>query len=64
MSSLFTRSGQLLNLRAEKVTEVSVAEAVHILVNNLSGPSLVHWTAAESALLDKVEPDVKGTVYL
>ena len=45
------RSGQLLNLRAEKVTEISVDEAVHHVVDNLPGAKLVDWTSAESTLL-------------
>ncbi|XP_072026291.1 uncharacterized protein [Amphiura filiformis] len=48
------RSGQLLNLRAEKVTEISVDEAVHHLVDNLPGAELIQWTSAESPLLTKI----------
>ena len=45
------RSGQLLNLRAEKVTEISVDEAVHHMIDNMPGAKLIDWTSAESTLL-------------
>ncbi|XP_072025045.1 uncharacterized protein [Amphiura filiformis] len=45
------RSGQLLNLQGEKVTELSVNEAVHQMVNNMTDTKLTYWTAAESTLL-------------
>ena len=40
-------------MRAENVTEISVDEAVHHMVNNLLGAKLVDWTSAESTLLPK-----------
>ena len=40
-------------MRAENVTEVSVDEAVHQMVDNLPGAKLVDWTSAESTLLPK-----------
>ncbi|XP_072050208.1 uncharacterized protein [Amphiura filiformis] len=45
------RSGQLLNLRAEKVTELTVDEAVHHMVNHMKGAKLASWTSAENTLL-------------
>ncbi|XP_072051335.1 uncharacterized protein [Amphiura filiformis] len=45
------RSGQLLNLRSEKVTELSVDDAVHHMVNNMTGAKLAYWTSAENTLL-------------
>ncbi|XP_072026288.1 uncharacterized protein [Amphiura filiformis] len=63
------RSGQLLNLRAEKVTELSVGEAVRHMVKNMTEAKIANWTSAENTLLSgmsevKVEYDEGSQFYL
>ena len=51
-------------MRAEKVTEMSVNEAVHDMVGNLPGAKLVDWTSAESTLLPENADNGKVSTIL
>ena len=52
---IFSRAGQLLNLRAEKVTELSVNTAVCRVASHWPEKRLVSWTSAECTLLTHIE---------
>ncbi|XP_072015309.1 uncharacterized protein [Amphiura filiformis] len=52
------RSGQLLNLRAEKVTELSVDEAVQHMVNSITETKITNWISAENTLLSGMSEDL------
>ncbi|XP_072026289.1 uncharacterized protein [Amphiura filiformis] len=57
------RSGQLLNLRAEKVTELSVDEAVQHMVNSMKEAKTANWISAENTLLSGMSEAIGRVEY-
>ena len=45
------RTGELLNLRSEKIDKLVVTKAIDESLESWSGATLVEWTCAESTLL-------------
>ena len=56
---LISRTGELLNLRSEKIDVLVVNKAIQESLEGWDGATLVEWTCAESPLLYE---DKNGTI--
>ncbi|XP_071505698.1 GH3 domain-containing protein-like [Diadema antillarum] len=68
MLSVLFRTGQMLNLRFEKLDQTVVLESVRAAVNRWPGRCMLEFAVAESTILTKdcpvVEPDELAPYYL